>query len=57
MASMSRTIMRNMERQALRRDFNANRVRCSKCGKQLYRASVFTRKVICKNCGWRGKLK
>ena len=55
--SMKRMIIRAMRREAGKQDYKANLVRCRKCGKQLYRKGLFTRKVICAGCGWKGVLK
>ena len=52
MASMTRTIKRDMERQALHRGFNANKVRCTHCGKPLWRKDVSSWEAICTNCEW-----
>lgn len=55
--SMKRMIARAMRREARKQDCKANPVRCRTCGKQLYRKGLFTRKVICAGCGWKGMLK
>lgn len=54
--SMTRAIKRQMERQAKKNDYKANPVKCRKCGKQLWRKGLFSRKVICPGCGFKGVL-